>query len=437
MTRALAAAAIAVTATVARPATAQPRPPLPDEVPRDYDDDAERASAFWQRALRPHARAYADKVEAARVALEALPGSPDRLADAERLLGEAIALDPDAPDAHWLLAELHERLGDWRACADERARVLRRAPGFVPRRRGSRAWELERGLAACLARAGEFERAAEHDRRILASGDADGSYAHVHLGMEWMALGRIDDAIAAFELALTDGAVNPRGTRMAAFAKLAAAVAYDRDDRPDRARALLDDALRADRTLSSLAMSATLFPVPADEWYFRGLAESALAGRRAFAIAYFRRYLLEVAGGGWSARARAHIAALTSQPLGADDVRIRGAAVIDSDAAIRAIARRASRLQDCARRTPGAVYSVAITKVVTPSRARRRRAPSPIARPRAGVRVSQRLSSPADTPADAAAARACLERQAAAIALPPVTGAASAHVTAELHVTAP
>ncbi len=418
----------------------QRRPSLPDEVPPDFDAQTEGYSDFWEEALRPHAKDYTAKVEAARLELRSIGRDPKKFERAEQLLQEAIELEPDTPIAHWLLGELYQRGERWADCAAARQRVFDIEPGFVPRRRGAESWELERRLADCLAMAGNYEDAIDHYRRILAGGEARASYAHLYLAMTYMALGRIDDAIETFEAAMVDPKVNPRGPRRAAFIYFAAAVAYDRDEQTGRSKDLLDKALRTDRTLSALSSSGILFWLPPAEHYFRGLAAAARPGRQAFATAQFRRYVSVAADDGWTRRATDHLDALADEPFSKDDISIRGVGVIDANKAHAAVMKRSDELLECMEATPELLFRVTITKISSGTTDKKTRTKGllhrPIRPPQGGVRVRQELNF-SDTNTKAVfEAQTCVENVARSIKLPKVTGTPSSYATLELYVVA-
>jgi tetratricopeptide (TPR) repeat protein len=412
-------------------------PPMPEDPPRDFDAEREMTSDFWEDALRPHAHEYDEKVASAEVHLAAIGQDPKGFETAERLLTEAIALEPDTETAHWLLAELYERVERWSDCAAERQLIFDRSPSFVPSDRGARSWALEAELAECQAAAGNYEDAVDHYRRILASGDSAESYAHVELAMVYMALGRINDAIDAFDEAMADPQTNPGRLRRATFMYFGAAVAYDRDEQIARSKDMLDKALRIDRTQSAFAAPDNRFLLPADEWYFRGLAEASVPSRRAFAIAYFRRYLTEAGEDGWTERATSHLKDLIADPLTADDIAIRGTGVTDNKKAAGAIARSAGELEDCMKSTPELLFKVTITKIsdVQPKAPAKVLGPRAISGPRGGVQVRQELAF--DTPSAAVLeAQGCVEAAVKPIKLPKVAGNPGSYATFEWHLIA-
>ena len=235
-----------------------------------------------------------------------------------------------------------------------------------------------------------------------------------------------------------DATTNPRGPRHAAFMYFGAAVANDRDERVARAVELLDLALRYDRSLSAFSAPENRFLVPSDELYFRGLAQSANPRRRAFAIAYFRRYVAIAGAQGWVRRAERHLEELSAGELSDADITIRGAGVLDAKKARPAVRRAAPRLYTCLEHTPPLLFRVQLTRVVSKAPARRGRsrrrelrARKPIAPPHGGVRVRQELAFDTAT-RDVMAAQTCVTEAARTIKLPRVTGSLHSYATVEL-----
>ncbi len=428
-------AATSVLTALAAVAAAQTPPVLPDELPDDHDSAAETYSAFWERALRPNATAYDEKTKRAEVELANLTNDPKKWESAEVLLREAIALDPAAPYAWWLLGRLHEQRGDWAECASARSKVFDIDPQYVPPHSAS--WALSIALGECLALSGEYERAIEQYRRVLASGDARGSHAHVYLGQAYMAQGRVTDAIEAYRTARSDKNVNSDARRRN-FATFALAVAYDRDEQLGLATEVMADALMRDRQMASLTTTFR-FVGPAEEVYYQALAQASQARwRRAYAIEAFRRYIAEAGQDGWLARAQAHLDHLTSIDMTVDDVRVRGTAVIDHDKSRKAVVRAAADLEACMAATPTLLFRISITKIAKGTGRERkapRASPRAIAPPQGGVHVRQiRYSKNATEPVFEA--QACVERVARRIPLPKVTGSLNSYATVEFYLIA-
>jgi tetratricopeptide (TPR) repeat protein len=444
---------VALALLIAAPAHAddpQPRPRLPDEYPADFDHANETYSRFWEEALRPHAKSYGSKVRTAEVAIANFGNAPKKLENAKQLLREAIELEPDTPAAYWWLGELYEKQEKWAECAAQRQKVFDLDPGFLPPVRQPKSWTLDLALGNCLARAGDYEDAIAHYRRILVSGETQRSYAHLQLGMVYMALGRINDAIDTFEDAMADRITNPSASRRTSFMYFAAAVAYDLDEQDGRARELLDIALQYDPGSSSLQSPENRFLLPADHLYFRALAESARRRRRAFAIAYFRRYVAVAGDSGWVRRADAHLEQLVGDSFDDDDISIRGAGITDSKKTRAAVLRKSADLHACLAETPKLMFRVTITKIATdvpkPRKSRRSRkprtrigarearllkAPKPVARPKGGVRVRQELAFDPGNTRGVLAAQACVTEAARAIKLPKVKGSLNSYATIE------
>jgi tetratricopeptide (TPR) repeat protein len=405
-------------------ASAQSAPPvLPDERAVDFDAPAEQFSDFWERALQPNQSDYEAKLARAD-ALLVRTSDATLYPEAGALLDAAVALRPSDPRAWWLLGVLHERNHDWAACVDVRQHVFELDPSYRPAR--AEAWELERGLGDCLARAGRSEDAVERYKRILSSGDARGSYAHLYLGLAYMALGRVDEAIEAYVAGLADVTVNPRA-RLTAFMHVAAAVAFDRDGQRAAAAEQMGQALRIDRTLSVFDSPQAQFAPAEEALYYRAFAEEARE-RDAWAIAYYRRYLRASGDKGWRDRATAHLAALESRSFDAGDLRITGSALMDRRAAQAAVMKRAAALHACMHAIPGALLELRISVTVAAGHKPRELVVPEIQVDQAGDELE--TGDAIDT------ARACVLRTAATLALPRPVGPPQSYAAVELWLVA-
>lgn len=420
MSRAALAVAAAAAVLAATAAHAEPPRGFPDEQPADADEAAERHSDFWERALRPAGDTYDDAVARARARIETRETTGH--GEAEELLRGAIELAPDRLLARWWLGELYFRQGRWAPCAEQLGVVFEHDPTFEPPEARVRP-SLDGRLADCLAGAGDYEGAIEHYERMLARPKHPAD-AYWQVGLCYMALGRLADAIAAFEIAIRE---NPARY----FPYFAIAVAYDRDERTERAAAYLDGALRMDRSVTALDDPAVLYVPASDELYFRGLVAEA-RGMRAWALTYFRSYAVIATESPWLHRANAHIVALGAA---ADDgdLAVRGSAALDRRKAEAAVARAQDDLQECVRATPRALFRVRITSIVGPAR---RPAPSdPIDGPRGGIQVTVEHNG-FHAPAEVASAGDCLDAAARRIKLPKPSGRPNTYATVELHVIA-
>ncbi|MEM9493951.1 MAG: tetratricopeptide repeat protein, partial [Myxococcota bacterium] len=314
---ALAALCLAAFAGATAEAQSERYPPTPT----DFDDEAEQRSSLWERVLTPDRDGYQHNLSEARsLANNRDDSSVDRAA---RLVAAAVDLDPDNPRAHWILGQLERRREQWSQCARALDRVFALEPAFQPEAsdrlfaevstrkvsgRGTDAyweWALDYDLALCLARAGQYESAIVHYKRILGRGVTDQAAVYLGLGEAYMALGRLGEAIAKLRTAERHKTSHIR-------LHYSLAVAYDRDEQGAQARAHLVKALASDRNLSRLRAPSAIFTPPADQYYYLGLAHAS-NGDSEWAIVYFRRYLHESPNSPWLGRVRQHLGDLLGE----------------------------------------------------------------------------------------------------------------------------
>ena len=435
--RLLLAASALVCLGISTPAAGQPvvleRPWL-DPDARDYDQEEEDRSAFWDRASHPQKDLYENNI---RRASRIIPRTDKQSrADAEALLRRSIEIDPDNPRAYWYLSFLQFRQKKYQACAAARTTIFRLEPDFKnplsPRLAGVPV-NLDFGLAQCLALSGKHERAIEHYKRILSRGGrlASNMYeVHWRLGEAYMALGRLKEAIGALRTARK---INPREYLL----RYALAGAYDRDEQLSLSRAELDFLRYRDSKMWRLGQPNTYITPPEDRYYFLGIARATPVSnakannahaRRlapARALVDFRRFLAEHNGGPWARRTAHHIAELTKLPISPARVVVKRAGTIDQKKLADAITAANAALQKCVEKVPHVVFEVTITKLVKAGR----RTPSPSSRPLTpGVRTRAVYLFATDANAQATATT-CLDRAAAKIALPAIKGPKGSGVT--------
>ena len=414
--------------TRARPVGLGPAAPSPP----DYDHAAEHRSRFWGGAAFPRRSKYHDLVTRAGDAME--HSDSRSLALAASLLRDAVTLDPDRAAAHMALGRLAARKGDFTTCASELGRVLELDPAYQPDDAGvPAAWATGYELAECEARAGAYESAIEHLRRILEAG-ASGPVALVHqrLGESYMALGRLKEAIEAFRQAM-------RLAPYDASHGFSLAVAYDRDGKSEQSRDRMTWALGRDRRLSSLGNSHHVWIPPADAHYTLGLAH-LVAGEAPAALFHFRRYLETAGESPWAARARLHYDQADREITTGADVEVHGTASLDDDKARAAIARAAGPLEACVDKTPDLLLTVLVTRRVDRKAARgaRGRAHQATADDDPAQRTVRVLvADQEDVNLDAMRASIrCVEAAAHRISLPRPTGGPGSYAVAEFSLIA-
>lgn len=418
-----------VAAGASRAAAGAP-PPVDLDLPPDFDQESEEKSDFWEKALEPSKQKYEELVERAVVQIKQMDKASRDLAAG--YLRDAVKLAPDRPLAHLWLGRVEGQSGNYAACAQEIARALDAEPTFVaPPATWSEVGDAEWGgryeLALCRAQAGDYEGAIDGLRRILAAGTAsDGeraAFVHWHLGESYMALGRLDEALASLQLAYRLQPYN-------ASVSFALAVAYDRDEEPTSARDAMSRALeREPRVSSSSLLASSRIWIPADDQhYYLGLAYLG-SGEAPRALYHLRRYIAATGEGMWTARARGHLEVAQAGAVAGKDLSIRGSGTIDDGKAAAAIGKLDGELQSCVAKTPDLLLSVALTRVV-PGADQKGETPHA---PGVRVLVLEQNNLKSDV---LKAATACTESAASKIALPKPTGPAGAYVTATFSLIA-
>jgi len=405
-------------------------PPLLDvDLPPDYDEESEQKSDFWDRALEPARQKYDDLVEKAVQQLKQMDRSARDLGIA--YLRDAAKLAPELPLAHFWLGRAEGQNGNYAACAQEIGRALEADPTFVappwPEAPDAE-WSGRFELALCRAQAGDFEAAVDGLRRILASGTGSGEPAklalvHWRLGESYMALGRLDEALAALQQASRLDAWNVN-------ISFALAVAFDRDEDPTSSRDAMSRALEREPRVSSGSLYAAgrAWIPPEDQSYTLGLAYLA-SNEAPRALYYLRRYIASTGEGMWTARARGHLEAAQAGAIAGRDLSVRGSGSIDEAKSTAAIGKLDGELQACVAKTPDLLLSVAVTRVVPGGDQKADTARLP------GVRAA--VIEQGNLKADVLkSATACVETAAGKIALPKPTGPAGAYVTATFSVIA-
>ena len=121
-----------------------------------------------------------------------------------------------------------------------------------------------------------------------------------------MALGRLDEAVRRYELAID---ASRYGSTQWQLALYGLGVALDRDGQGELARRTIAKALEKDPAIARLHDDSVFFEPPGDVAYYVGLAHE-VAGDRAEARVAFEQFLKSQPGSPHAARARWHIARL-------------------------------------------------------------------------------------------------------------------------------
>jgi len=286
--RALVAAAL-VAATLGGAAPTRAEPPRPSLRP---------PSPLWDELVHPSRARCARVIDDAHRLIESRT-SQGREA-AVRALSAAAPGCPASPALHALLGRELVVAGDFAAARS----ALERARALIPDGADHDA-QLAFQLGFVRAMTGDLAGSlVEYRRAETLGGLGDEQWLlEYDLGDDLMALGRLEEAIDRYR----------RSVRLApsheTMPRLALAVALERDDQLDRARAELDLALARDAGLRSLASGRFHFLPPGDEHYYRFLALRA-RGQLLPARRELEAFLIAIPDGPYSARARAHLRAL-------------------------------------------------------------------------------------------------------------------------------
>lgn len=332
------------------------------EQPRDYDDREGGGDTLWDDVAHPHRERWLTLVAQGKQLVKQHAWS-----QAADVLGEAVKLEPREADGHYYLGCAQAGLGQAARCAESLQTTLALAPDYVPE--GDRASSVHLRLGDCLLLSGRVYESVEPYQRALGdTGLVGAARAHglLALGDALQALGRLGEAEAAYQGALEVNRTSPAG--------FALAVAYDRDDEPARAEAILRDALKNDPTLSGLSTSSYIFVPPEDEDYYRGFAYQVAVspeyeGRkpclawtcRALAIVHFRRYLARAGDSPYARNARDHLAALGSAAAGEGDVEVRASDAVAGKPFAKVALAAALKMQACLQTEPLALLRVEVT----------------------------------------------------------------------------
>lgn len=363
---------------IAAPAGAQSRRYPPEPIDRDQEK-AERSS-LWESATNPDRAPYGKLVAEAEQLLR--DGTSASALEAVKRLDDAIRRLPDEPKAYRLRGEAALRLKDWARCADDLAAARARGQAAPDARSGRpapsprdpldprKATELQLRLGMCQARAGRLADAERTLAEAAVAGNANGEI-WTRLGEVRIALGKLDEAIAALESAAeqTDG--------KAGQIRWLLAGAYDRARRPAEAAAMVARAMEVDRTFASLRDEQLPLLGPGEAEYLQGLAYMTAEPQRPdYALIYFRYFLRAAKDSPWRKRAEEHLRSLRVGELPEAIERRSGNAPLDLTVARAAVRRAMPAMRACAARTPFIIYEVELVRVGP------RTPPAPLARSR-------------------------------------------------------
>lgn len=315
-------------------------------VPVDKDAELAQTSALWNAAITPTRNPYQNLV---RIAVETLNRrTSDAAVEAIAKLDEAIKLMPEEPDAYRVRGDAYVRVNHWAQCAADLAAAERYDEP------GTTAVDTHRKLGLCQARSGRLAEAEQTFTECLATPSGE---VWMRLGEVRVAMGKLDEGIAALRAALDSG----DGT-IVVMAHFALAGAYDRARRPADALAEAAEGVKLDRQLVALQNPPMPLIGPYESDYLLGVAYLAEpAPRPELALVSFRRYAAGAQATPWLRRAEEHVRELRARPY-PEVVTRAGNASLDTDAARVALRRVMPQLRACLAKTPSAAVEVEILR---------------------------------------------------------------------------
>lgn len=331
--------------------------------PVDKDEEDAKKSNLWEKASNPQRKPYDDLLAEAQTALDDKQ-SIESAREAAGKLTQAIALLPDEPRAYRMRGEAHTAMREWTKCADDFAAAVVRIKRNDPDLKA--VGEMRKKLGLCQARAGKLADAEKTLGDAAAAGGGSGEI-WVRLGEVRIAMGKLDEAIAALESAAEQPDV------ALPLARWLLMGAYDRARKPAlaaEAGRLAIEPRPEDGPRRAGDREMTLLRNPSMPLLGQGEAEylQALAGayfdppRPEQSLVYFRRFLQIAPDSPWRKRAEEHLRELKTADLPEYVDRAGGNAVFDVAAARLAVKRVMPQLRGCLAKQPGMILQVTLTK---------------------------------------------------------------------------
>ncbi len=305
-------------------------PESPGALPRAHARGKATASAresrrprlkLWDRVL-VHRLERADKLVQQAQGLLA----KRKYAESETLIKRAIRIRPYAASLWFALGTVRSLAGDYPGCV----KAMRRTRKLEEKLRPSL---VAFRLGLCLSLSGHIAEGVKEYQQVKPGRWVKASVHHWNLADNFMALGRLTEAVSHYRQAL---AHNP-GLRVVQFAL---AVALDRQGRHRLAERRMQRALQLDPHAKSLA-SADIIWLPAhDHHYYRALA-ALVTGRRAAALEQLQRFYQAAPRSPWRVVMRRRVEHLRTRPYQPDELR---PAAAKAEAAVKAKASPRPRL---------------------------------------------------------------------------------------------
>jgi tetratricopeptide (TPR) repeat protein len=402
----LAVLALVVSLTPLSAAWAQSKKYPP--VPPDKDREAENRSVLWESTINPDLKPYTDLVRAAEQHMSR--NTRDELALAEEKLTSAIQKMPSEPSAYLVRGRLYLQQRDWNKCAND----LGAAEDHTKDSTNPVARTKARiDLGVCQARAGRLADAESTLVRAAASAQSHRGELGMRLGEVRIALGKLDEAIAALTAALEGTDTRHELTRWLL------AAAYDRARKPTEALEQAQIARSYDSQRTYIESPTLPLLGAGDQQYLLGVAYRYATPKPEYALLYFRQFIKLAPDSPWRRRAEEHVRDLSAMKLPArETITSTGSATFDVEVMRSALEQPMRVMRKCLARTPMSAFQVTITKVgpKTPETRDRPlyRLPSPSTRVAPILSVGERAAEP-----DMVEANKCLDIEVAKLKLPP------------------
>jgi tetratricopeptide (TPR) repeat protein len=330
--------------------------------PVDKDEEAAKKSKLWESASMPNRARYGDLVREAEEILR--DKSVESANDAIAKLDEAVKLMPDEEQAYRVRGDAHMLLPDWSRCAGDFHNALAKRKRIDTANADAdlkAVTELRRRLGVCLARAGKLADA-ERTLAEAAAGGAPTAEVWMRLGEVRIAMGKLDEAIAALEAA-REFDTEPRRDPSGVLVRWLLAGAFDRARRPSEATAAGIEASAKDAELGQLKSAALPLLGVGETEYLLAFAHSVRdPARLEHSLLYYRRFLKVAPDSPWRRRAEEHIRELRTVELPENVNKLTGNAERDKPAARTAVRKLMPQMRACVAKQPGLLMQIVVVK---------------------------------------------------------------------------
>jgi tetratricopeptide (TPR) repeat protein len=260
--------------------------------------------------------------------------------------------------------DAHTAMREWMKCAADFTDAILRIKRTDPDAKGL--GDMRRKLGLCQARAGRLADAEKTLADAAASGGVTGE-VWVRLGEVRIAMGKLDEAIAALESAADHTDISLPLVRWLLMG------AYDRARKPSMAAEVgrlaiegrpEDGSRRAmDREMTQLKNPAMPLLGNGESEYLQGLASGYFdPPRPEYSLLYFRRFLQVAPDSPWRKRAEEHLRELKTAELPEYIDKRGGSAPLENTVARPIVRKAMPQMRACLAKQPGMIVEVTITK---------------------------------------------------------------------------